>query len=218
MKQFTKISSQVISDRVKHHKTMLSSALRWMNKEIGRYVEKAEEVPWFYNERATLGFFISGLIRESDAVVLQEFSCHKGMKQRKSKSLGRSDLFFVFKNEGYLLEAKWSCNAVNQRSNFTDAEKWAREALEQANLYRKDAKVNKPNVFSLCFEAIYCINRPKIDYAAILEEWRIKQVKDINGLDFYSLIEVTPETHKNWYRYNNFLYPALAVYGLFNHR
>jgi hypothetical protein len=216
MKYFTEISPPVISRRAHYHKEMLTSALMWMNEELDRYIGITKNVPWFYNERAVLGFFISGLIRCGDAVVLQEFSCYKGNKLKQSNIIGRSDLYFILRDEDYLVESKWCRTSANERSDFSNAMKWATDALHQANLYRKDAEVKENNVFSLCFEAIYCTNKSKSDYAEIIKEWRVTQANDLAGLDFYSLIEVTSEARKDWYRCDNLLFPALAVYGLFN--
>ena len=214
--KFTTISPLVLSSRAKRHRPMLSPSLKWMNDEFGRYIRETDEVPWFYNERSVLGFFISGLVRKGDAVVLQEFSCYKGKGQSKKRKLGRADLYFNLKGSDYLAEAKWGYTLVNTRSEIDGAVKWAKQGLYQANQYAKDAKVKKANVFSMCFEVIYCSATKYDDYTEDIKAWKIKDTNELCGLDYYSLIEASATVHKKFYRYKNEFYPALAVYGLFN--
>jgi hypothetical protein len=211
-----KMSPIILARRVIRHKPMLTSALMWMSEELNRYISEIQEVPWFYNERSVLGFFISGLIRRGDAIVLQEFSCYKGKHKTSKKNLGRADLYFKFNDIDYLVEAKWCYTSINTRTGFDTAEEWARAALVQANSYAKDAKVHKRNVFSLCFEAIYCAEKNYKNYSKNINKWKITEVKELCGLDYYSLIEVPAAVPKKSYRYENDLYPALAIYGLFN--
>jgi hypothetical protein len=133
--RFTKISSPVISNAAGHHAKMLKATLEWMNSELDRYIGETEEVPWCYNERAVLGFFISGLIRKSNAIVLQEFCCFKNTKQGKKKILGRADLYFNLEKVDYLVESKWRFTSVKKRSGIDAAAKRAREALSQVYSY-----------------------------------------------------------------------------------
>lgn len=216
MKGFTKLSDPVISRRIQRHKEMLTSALIWMNGELDRYIGATENLPWFYNERAVLGFFISGLIRQGDAIVLQEFSCYKGSKLHQLNIIGRSDLYFILQDEDYLVESKWCRTSANERSDNEEANKWANSALQQANLYRKDAGVKMKNVFSLCFESICFTNRQHTKYKKTIDEWRVKEESDLYGLDFYSLIEVSSKMPKKWYHSDGLYFPALSIYGLFN--
>jgi hypothetical protein len=214
---YTKISKPVISSRVEQrHKKMLILSLKWMQAEFDKYIKTTEEVPWFYNERAVLGFFISGLVRRSNAVVLQEFSCQKGKNQGKKNSSGRADLYFTFEDVKYLVESKLCYSPVKTDSDIVEAEKWTKRALRQANGYRKDAEVEKENVFALCFEVIYCAENNFEEYAEKIKEWQIKEVNMLGELDYYKLIEVTQAVDKQSYCWNKYFYPALAVYGVFN--
>jgi len=215
---FTKISCPVISNAAVHHSKMLNATLEWMNSELDRYIGKTKEVPWFYNERAVLGFFISGLIRNSNAIVLQEFSCFKNVNQKGKKVLGRADLYFNLEDLDYLVESKWCWTSVRERSGIDSAVRWTKEALAQACSYKEDASVQKGAVFSLCFEAIALAKREFSDnYAesADLSLWRIERSDDLCGLDFYSIIEVTSKVKRRWHFYDNLYFPALAVYGVF---
>ena len=215
--KFKQISVPVISESAAPHSKMLNSTLEWMNSELDKYIGVTKEVPWFYNERAVLGFFISGLIRNSDAIVLQEFSCFKNANQKDKKSLGRADLYFNLESVDYLVESKWCWTSVNERLGMEAALHWAREALNQACYYNKDAKVRKRNIFSLCFEAVAfakTIFRDK--KAECLKLWQIDHCNALGGLDFYSLIEVTTNVKNIWHFYDNLYFPAIAVYGVFN--
>jgi len=212
--RFTKISSPVVSDAAGHHAKMLKTTLGWMNSELDRYIGETEEVPWFYNERAVLGFFISGLIRNSNAIVLQEFCCFKSTKK---ETLGRADLYFNLEKVDYLVESKWCWTSVKERLGIGAAVEWAREALSQACSYIKDAKVHKGTIFSLCFEALsFTKNDLSDNYVENINLWQIKGSDALGGLDFYSLIEVTPNVEHRWHYYDNLYFPALAVYGVFN--
>ena len=197
---------------------MLNAALEWMNSELDKYIGETEEVPWFYNERAVLGFFMSGLIRNSNAIVLQEFCCFKNANQKGKKVLGRADLYFNLEDVDYLLESKWCWTSVREQSGIDSAVEWAKEALAQACTYKEDARVHKGTVFSLCFEAIafakseFCDNYAE---SADFYLWRIEQSDALCGLDFYSIIEVTPKVNRRWHFYDNLYFPALAVYGVF---
>jgi hypothetical protein len=214
---YTKISAPIFSRCVEnHHKRMLKSSLRWMNQELDRYIKLTQEVPWFYNERAVLGFFISGLIREGNATVLQEFSCQRGSNPTKKNSSGRADLYFSYNEEDYLVESKWCMTSVNERSACGEALKWAKRGLRQANRYRMDAKVERENIFALCFEAISTTQKLD-DYRDLVQKWQVKEETDLAGLDFYSLIQVTSSTKTAWHHYQKRFFPALAIYGLFNH-
>ncbi len=214
---FTKISSPVISSAASHYATMLKATLKWMNSELDRYIGETEEVPWFYNERAVLGFFISGLVRNGNATVLQEFCCFKNTKQEKKETLGRADLYFNLHKVDYLVESKWCWTSVKKRSAIVAAVKRARKAWYQAKTYAKDARVPEGTIFSLCFEAIaFKENDLSHDYRKSINLWRIKGIDALGGLDFYSLIEVTSNVEHKWHYYDNLYFPALAVYGVFN--
>lgn len=95
--------------------------------------------------------------------------------------------------------------------------KWAKKGLSQVSKYTLDAKVPKRNTFSLCFE---CIGFTEIDlinnYKQGIQSWRVKQKSELNGFDFYALIELTSNVDKDWCFYDDqdqLYFPALAVYG-----
>lgn len=210
-----KIGSLVISKRIRKHRAMLQRTLKWMSEEFDSYIDKHKAVPWLYNERAILGFFVSGLARNSDAVMLQEFSCQKGKGRQKRKS-GRADLFFSLDGVNYLLESKCGYSAVDTRSEMDEAKKWAEEVLEQANQYAEEAEVKKGNIFSMCFNVVYCSEKKIKDYSKKINDWHIKG-SELAGLDYYTLIEIANRKRKKVYSYDGYRYPAIAVYGLFNH-
>lgn len=218
--RYANISRIVISKKAVKHEKMLNTTLKWMNSELDIYIGEMYEVPFFFNERSVLGFFISGLTRNSNTIVLQEFSCFKNRKQNQKKILGRADLYFYFDKVSYLIESKWCWSRYNKRSQIKQAFKRAKKALDQVSGYTKDAKVSKKNIFSLCFETIgFTKNELIKNYEENISAWKIKQRSDLSGLDFYALIEITANVKRKWYFYDDsdqLYFPVLAVYGVLN--
>lgn len=201
------------------HKALIDRSISRLQEEIELFIQEMKEVPWLYNERALLGLYISGLVRDSNTVVLQEFVCGKGKTGRKR---GRGDLLFINNNEGYLVEAKLWRSSIKTKSDFSDAYKWAKKTLKQAIEYsqHEDFKWEEPvNVFSLCFESVWCsknnLNNFERDRRLWTEDCEIKE----SGLDFYYFIhsnerEIKEKKHIKWN--DNYFHPAVAVYGVFN--
>lgn len=201
----------------KKHADLIQNSITNLGRELDRYIEIMKEVPWWYNEKSLLGFYMGGLIRNTDAVILQEISCSKGKKGDKK---GRADLWFKYLSEEYITEAKLCYTSINTDPDFEDASKWARAVLAQANKYRKDLEIKKDNVFSLCFEVIYCKrNNLKNILEKIKNNWiNESNDKGILKLNFYYLIHLNQNTldRLQYFEYKDEYYPAVAVYGLFN--
>jgi hypothetical protein len=71
-------------------------------KDFCDYCE-GEDAPYWYNERPSLGT-LAGAIWKAGGFVLEEY---RGTKRyRKKKWEGRVDLYFSWKNKGYVIEAK----------------------------------------------------------------------------------------------------------------
>jgi len=197
---------------------LVQNSIRCLQREFDRYINEVKEVPWWYNERAVLGFFISGLTRNSKNLVLQEFSCERGKSKGAKNQSGRADIWFQYDNREYLAEAKLCFTSINTRTDCDDEYRWTKNALKQANQYNvKEWSVRKANVFALCFEVIYC----KEDSLKKLEDTHLKEWCDKNEskpLDFYYMIYLNHDmlTKESYFKYGDYYYPAVAVYGLFN--
>jgi hypothetical protein len=212
----------VLTNEAKGSHGFIKETIQNMSREFDFYIRASQvkDVPWWYNERAVLGFFISGLLRNKNNFVLQEYSCDKG---KEAKNSGRADLLFTYKGKNYLTEAKFTWTSIKTKGTLDDAKQWAREVLNQAKEYSfNDKRVPKPNIFSLCFEVIYCTNQDYDDakhYRALLKKWQ--EGKDaLNYLDFYALIGLKRDNTKKidfgHSETDKWCYPAIAVYGLFN--
>jgi len=202
-----------------------------MVKEFDKYIDREHypnepeksDLPWWYNERATLGFYISGLLRDSKNIVLQEFACEK-RKQKGHDNLslkqlkGRADLYINHCEERYLLEAKFCFTEIKDKSD-KDRE-WGLGALEQARNY-KVVGIPGGNKFSLCFESVYH-NGEKSNRENLLKNYNWLNASEIMSYwnyDFYGVVALSDEALSqgigrleedgNWY-------PALAVSGCKN--
>jgi hypothetical protein len=199
---------------------LIKNSIKSLQKEFDKYIEEMEEVPWLYNERAVLGFYIAGLIRNTKNLVLQEFSCNKGKTKSNKGNRGRADIWFQYNNQEYLAETKLWFSYVNTDTDCNDTLEWAQNALIQANQYNvKPWSVKKSNVFSLCFEVIFCTKKNLKQFRDIVrKEWC--DVSELNRLDFYYLIELNQDffNKTKYFQYQDKYYPAVAVYGLFNKR
>ena len=195
----------------KKHQEFVKSTVGYMTTEFEKYITGEQEVPWYYNERATLGFYINGLVRNNkDAVVLQEFSCGKG---KDNKQKGRSDLWIRYAGKSYIVEAKQHFSSINTNSDFGDAEAWAKSALKQAADYFHD---DTAVILSLCFEVVYCSETELGAYPDLIKSWREEEK---HNLDFYTVIyvdDVDIKNNKGFLKSDSWFYPAVAVYGIFN--
>lgn len=90
---YTKISRTIISNKAKRFAKMLRTLLRWMNIELNNYVELTNEIPWFYNERAILGFLISGL---AGIVILSFYKNLLALKTGDELKSDRADQIYIF--------------------------------------------------------------------------------------------------------------------------
>jgi len=207
-------------EKPKKHIKLIQNSIKFLQREFDKYIKEVKEVPWWYNERAVLGFFISGLTRNSSNLIFQEFSCVKGKSKGAKNKSGRADIWFQYGNREYLAETKLCFTSINTR-NDTDSEheyRWTKDALKQANQYDlKEWSLKKANVFALCFEVIYC-KRDSLNNleTTLLNEWCIKN--ESNKLDFYYMIYLHPNilNKKSYLKHGDYYYPAVAVYGLFN--
>ena len=95
--------AEIVVNEARKSNEFIKFTLKDLSKEFDKYMNEMREVPWWYNERAMLGFYISGLLRNRNNFVLQEYCCKKGKKATKK---GRADLLFKYRNDLYLTEAK----------------------------------------------------------------------------------------------------------------
>ncbi len=167
------------------HAKLIKTSITSLQKEFDKYIEEMEEVPWWYNERAVLGFYIGGLVRNTKNIILQEFSCTKGKAKGEKRKQGRADLWFQCNNQEYIVESKLWFISLKTRTDFEDVFRWAKNVLNQANQYNvKPWAVKKSNVFSLCFEVIYYTKKHLKQFRdRVQKEWC--DVTESRKLDFF---------------------------------
>jgi hypothetical protein len=72
-------------------------------------LENWKDVPWWYNERASLSGF-AGAVWRAGGLVLEEYITEKrdisSAKDRKFQSVGRSDMYLVVSRSWFIVEAK----------------------------------------------------------------------------------------------------------------
>ena len=216
MKQISKVTR-------KKGNPHIVETIKLMNDEFNRYIgymmkTKYHDIPWWYNERALLGFFAAGLARHKDALVFQEFTCSKGKASKKEKSHGRADLLFRYKEHNYIAEAKLYFSPIDTKTDYKDAVSWAAEVFQQAQSYhKKDFPFKADYILSLCFEVIYCHENKIEEMQELLKGWR--DTTWVKPASFYcALIELdlnNKEIKYDWQADNGatYYYPALAVYG-----
>lgn len=71
---------------------------------------------YYYNERATLGFFALALFNAGADIILQEFTTERGKRRRASS--GRCDLLAIFNKKAYYFEVK-QCWPSITKDNFS---------------------------------------------------------------------------------------------------
>ncbi|MFH1435591.1 MAG: hypothetical protein ABIJ56_07725 [Pseudomonadota bacterium] len=203
-----------------------------MVEEFDRYIElehvnqKTNDLPWWFNERATLGFFIGGLMKNNKNTFLQEFSCKKGKGNIRT---GRPDLYINHDGDRYLMESKFCFTKIDSKTE--GYKKWAQDALEhQANFYHENDEdlskfIPRKNVFSLCFESLWCNEKTKnsgtiekiLEKNGWLQASTFFQDKELDYA-YYGVVALSNEAlrDKGIGQYCGYWYPALAVGGCKN--
>jgi len=219
--EFTK----ALSNSNRFCRGFLKKTIKAMVNEFDMYAKATNQVPWWYNERALLGFYAAGIARCTRSVLLQEYSCNKaGRKER----IGRADLWIRYKdsasmrrNHSLLFEAKHM-----EVTSFSYATKWdykgEEEAMRQACKYAKSPEDSIDFIGSLYFTTIRCYYAKS---AEIVQKWTILDgfPKQLNGY-FYCIVKLLKHSNvkcymdENWKVSNakkaKYAYPALCISGI----
>jgi len=93
----------------------LSSVFRYW--QVLNEIWEDDDAPWWYNERATVGF-LAGAIWKYGGWVLEEFGADKFSDQKRKKSFsGRCDIAFGIDDQLYWGEAKQCWPTLNGKNN-----------------------------------------------------------------------------------------------------
>lgn len=182
--------------------------------EFESYIQVSDDSPFWYNERALLGFFTNGLIRNTRTITIQEYSCEK-----KNKDKGRADLWVYDNGNTYLVEAKYRFRGLNATTEWKSLlSVTTKKALGQAKDYKNP---DKASIITLCFEAIEVKPshlKPGIQLSDVLKNanWFPTNIQ-VPPNSFCSLFFLTCTDNKSitrlFGRKPSNIYPALLLYG-----
>ncbi len=74
-----------------------------------------EDVPWWYNERASLSV-LAGAVWAAGDVAFEEFSSEKERRRSKRKFMGRIDVRFSYGGTNFVAEAKQSWPLIGRQA------------------------------------------------------------------------------------------------------
>ncbi|MBM3129652.1 MAG: hypothetical protein FJ009_13630 [Chloroflexi bacterium] len=108
-----------------------------LNERLGSdWIKSDNNAPWWYNERASLGFFC-GAVWLCGGWVFEEFITEKkpaGAKRTKRKYVGRCDIEFGIGKDEFLAEAKqcWPYIGTSTRKNIDRVESTINIACQES--------------------------------------------------------------------------------------
>jgi hypothetical protein len=191
------------------------NTLNALTKEFSLYIQStwneestAHDIPWWYNEAPLTGFLSAALVRQFDAIILQDFVA------ANSK---RPDLWALLHDKSILLETKMGSDIKNAGDTYIAAFKNTYEmATDQVKMYLEDPVASADYWCVLYFSArefgklpdIQEINLETIEFP----EW----VKYNNsGLPFSCKFKIDPPKNaqcKNGANKGNY-YPLCYLWG-----
>ena len=170
---------------------------------IERYnQQRPDDVPWWYNERASLSFF-AGAVWNSGGIALEEYST--GKSHKKESWPGRGDLYIKIKEEEYVIEAKQVWTSMSSRAQKT------KEKVEAALLRaRRDAgKTNSWGArrLGLVFVIPYIKRCKESEFKVCVNDW----LTHIKSVEKASQAWILFEKLETRFRYKTYFYPGVAV-------
>ncbi len=186
--------------------------------ELGLYIKRVQDLPWWHRERSLLGLFNNAVVRKDkkgNIISLQQFSSSPDSK------VGRADLWVADrkKKTDYLFESKYETvtPAEGRKRAGQPLHEYLHRVLHQANTYYKAERRHyskRTYAIALMFESIggnKKVVRAPAATAAVHEhwgEWEIAKAKE--GVHFMYLYQ-TGWQHREAAIDDD--YPWLAVYG-----
>jgi hypothetical protein len=212
-------SNQIEQDKC--IKLFLETSLTALMKEFLKYTDAVKEVPWWFNERALVGFFASGIIRNSNNfIALQEYVTNKTSKKKIKR--GRCDLWVNYKNKKnenkrFLFESKIRDRCISNKILLKFDDKWLQSALTQAENYAE----NEPKEYSvnyvccLCFTCIKTkINNYKNFIQGTYNNLELSGRCNVKRFCCFVNLKKTMQKKINFKLDKNYCYPALWITGL----
>jgi len=171
---------------------------------IQKYCEARawEDVPWWYNERASLSLFAAA-VWNSGGIALEEYSTSKSHK--KERWSGRGDLYVKIKRKQYVIEAKQVWSPMGTRARRPNGK--IEEALFDARHAAGETKSWGAKRLGLVFAVPYLPNSEQDNLKERINYW-LECVKSIEGS---SMAWIFSEEVSDWFQYKGYLYPGIVI-------
>ncbi len=168
-----------------------------------------EDVPWWYNERASLSLF-AGAIWKAGGIAFEEFSSEREAPRGTGgttvvRRLGRIDLYFSFQGEDFVAEAKQCWPRVGSRAQSSKGE--IERMLQQASADVQTVPAAYGQRLALVFASPYFPKAELGDAQECLSKWKqaVESV-DSDGKAFYWLHDCERAED------NGNLYPGTTIF------
>jgi hypothetical protein len=197
--------------KVKSSRCVIAGSLLLFRKVLHEWIRVIEtygkasswgDVPWWYNERASLSLFAAA-IWKSGGIALEEFSTLKGKK--KKHWIGRGDLYAKLGRNEYMIEAKQQWSSLSARSVKTKVK--LVNSLFDARHAAGHTKSYGAKRLGLVFAIPYLPVREKKDIDERIDSW-LRLVKLIEGV---SVSWIFPKEARDRFRHKGYLYPGVAL-------
>ena len=171
---------------------------------IEKYCEKRcwEDVPWWYNERASLSLFAAA-VWNSGGIALEEYSTSKS--HRKERWPGRGDIYVSINGKEYIIEAKQVWCSISGRAQKSNDK--IEKALFEARHAAGETKCWGAKRLGLVFAIPYLSNSQRHNLGARIDSW----LEEINSIERTSLAWILDKGATDRFRYKKYLYPGVAV-------
>lgn len=178
----------------------------WIDVILQKYVDyfSMEDVPWWYNERATLSS-LAAAAWMAQGIALEEYKTQKGKKS--NPRTGSCDLFLGAESGAWFeCEAKQTWCAVGRRARngFESAKSGLKDACDNAKKLRKTEGVRR---LGLCFLIPYLPIGDKDYVVEQIEKW----LKDLDGLKRDCIAWAFPEKTRYIEGSDKQIYPGVVL-------
>jgi len=165
---------------------------------------QAKTLPWWYNERATLGLF-AGAIWLSQGIVLEEFSTRKNAGRTYR---GRSDIKFALGESWFLAEAKQCWPKFKRQPHIRQK---AKELLGQAGQDVTHVNCDCDNRLGIVFITPQ-IRKAKISQIDHFVQECIKQLLEIDGtMIAWTFTQDAKDLTSPWTDYGEWIFPGVVI-------
>ncbi len=185
---------------------------RWIeaNVSIVRSWSAAKDVPWWYNERASLSV-LAGAVWMDGGIAFEEFVDEKresGVRRRKSQRyVGRTDIYMKIGKHEFIGEAKqrWSGAAAKSSNPVTSIENWLNAACRDVRGIRAFGQRR----IGILFAPLYVNKSARDKINDHIERW----IEKIMGVDCSCRAWVFPveARYARYSRYEENLCPGIAL-------